>query len=81
MPYRLFLKSDRRPLGEISDAELQFLQDNLEEESLTDTDYALARLTVEFLRGNGMSANLAQILDGALGEADEVEIVFEPSGP
>jgi hypothetical protein len=78
MAYALYLKADHRYLGDISDAELEFLRDNLEEESLTDTDYAISRLTLEYLRGNGMDAKLAALLDGALGEADEVEIEYEP---
>jgi hypothetical protein len=77
MPYALFLKSDNRYLGDIDDAGLQFLQDNLEEESLTDTDYAFTRLTLEYLRGNGLDQQLAKILEEALGENDEVEIVFQ----
>jgi hypothetical protein len=77
MPYALFLKSDNRYLGDIDDAALQFLQDNLEEESLTDTDYAFTRLTLEYLRGNGLDQQLAKILEEALGENDEVEIVFQ----
>jgi processive 1,2-diacylglycerol beta-glucosyltransferase len=76
--YALYTKSDRRFLGDISDEELQFLVDNLEEESLDDTDYDLSRLTLEYLRGNGLSPRLAQLLDGALGDQDDVEIVYEP---
>jgi len=76
MPYALYLKEDRRHLGDISDAELEFLRNNLEEEGLTDTDYAISRLTLEYLRGNGIDAHLAQLLDSALGAADEVEIVY-----
>ena len=78
MPYALYVKADRRYLGDVSDTELEFLRTNLEEESLTDTDYAISRLTLEYLRGNGVDAHLAHLLDGALGEADEVEIVYEP---
>jgi hypothetical protein len=76
--YALTRKSDGTPLGEISDADLQFLQDNLEEESLTDDDYTLTRLTLEYLRENGMGPALASVLEQALGEQDEVEIVYQP---
>ena len=78
--YDLFLKSDGRPLGQVSDEEMQFLIDNLEEESLTDDDYTITRLTVEYLRGNGMGAHLASLLDSALGTADEVEVVYKQRG-
>ena len=76
--YALYVKADHRLIGEISDDELKFLVDNLEEESLEDTDYDLSRLTLEFLRGNGLSPRLAQLLDAALGDQDDVEIVYEP---
>ncbi len=76
--YTLYVKADHRLIGDISDDELKFLVDNLEEESLEDTDYDLSRLTLEYLRGNGLSPRLAQMLDAALGDQDDVEIVYEP---
>ncbi len=76
--YELMRKVDGSPLGEIAEEEMQFLRDNLEEESLTDDDYAISRLTLEYLRGNGLSPRLAQLLQDALGDQDEVEIVYRP---
>ena len=76
--YELMRKADGSPLGEIAEEEMQFLRDNLEEESLTDDDYAISRLTLEYLRGNGLSPHLAQLLQDALGDQDEVEIVYRP---
>ncbi len=75
--YALYIKADHHYLGDISDEELQFLVDNLEEEGINDTDYDLSRLTLEYLRGNGLSPRLAQLLEGALGDQDDVEIVYE----
>ncbi len=75
--YALYVKADHHYLGDISDEELQFLVDNLEEEGINDTDYDLSRLTLEYLRGNGLSPRLAQLLEGALGDQDDVEIVYE----
>ena len=76
--YELIRKFDKANLGEISEDEMQFLRDNLEEESLTDDDYTMSRLTLEYLRGNGLSLHLAQLLDNALGTQDEVEIIYQP---
>jgi len=76
--YELTRKSDQQPLGVISDEEMQFLRDNLEEESLTDDDYTISRLTLEYLRGNGLNPHLAQILETALGGQDDVEIRYQP---
>ena len=75
--YQLIRKSDQQVVGEISAEEMQFLRDNLEEESLTDDDYTFTRLTLEFLRGSGMDAHLAQVLEAALGERDEVEVRYQ----
>lgn len=80
MPYALYLKNDNRYLGDLSDAEFQFLRDNLEEESLTDTDYTISRLTLEYLRGNGLEQHAANLMGAALGDADEVEIVYQSRG-
>jgi len=79
MAYNLYLKQDRRLLGSISDTDYQFLQDNLEEEGISDTDYTISQLMLEFLRGSGLSEALDTLLASALGEADDVEIVFERS--
>jgi hypothetical protein len=76
--YNLYLKSNNQLLGEISDDDLAFLRANLEEESLTDQDYTLTRMTLEYLRGSGLPAHLAEVLERALGQADEVEIVYQP---
>ena len=76
--YDLMRKSDQQPLGTVSEDDMQFLRDNLEEESLTDDDYTITRLTLEYLRGNGMSPQLAQVLETALGAQDEVEIQYRP---
>ncbi len=75
--YALYVKADHRYIGDISDEELQFLVDNLEEEGLEDTDYDLTRLTLEYLRGNGLSPRLSQLLESALGDQDDVEVVYE----
>jgi hypothetical protein len=75
--YALYVKSDHRYLGDISADELKFLVDNLEEEGLDDTDYDLSRLTLEYLRGNGLSPRLSQLLESALGDQDDIEIVYE----
>lgn len=73
----LYLKATNTSLGDITDADFKFLEDNLEEESITDNDYTIDRMTLEYLRGNGLSPSLAQLLEKALGEQDEVEIRFE----
>jgi hypothetical protein len=74
----LYRKSDNLYLGDISKAELQFLADNLEEESLTDTDYNVTRMTLVYLREHGLSSHLDQLIETAMGDQDEVDIVYQP---
>ena len=74
---KLYEKRTRRYLGRISDEELQFLIDNLEEESLTDTDYYISRATLELLKEKGMSEGLAGLIQGAMGQNDDTEISYE----
>ena len=61
-------------LGSVSAEELQFLIDQLEEESDDDTDYYLNRTTVDMLKQHGASAHLSELLERALGDRDGVEI-------
>ena len=74
---KLYEKKTRQYLGRISDEELQFLIDNLEEETLTDTDYYINRATLELLKEKGMSDALAALIEGAMGPNDEAEISYE----
>ncbi len=74
---KLYDKSTNRYLGTISDEELQFLIDNLEEESLTDVDYYINETMLESLKQKGMTENLASLLEAAMGESKEVEIRYE----
>jgi HEAT repeat protein len=73
----LYDKATNSYLGNISDEELQFLIDNLEEENLTDVDYYLDRDTIEMLKEKGMGSNLAGIIEKALGDNDSVEILYK----
>lgn len=73
---KLYEKATNSYLGEISEEELQFLIDNLEEENLTDTDYYIDRDSLEILKERGMSASLAQLIESALGANESVEIMY-----
>jgi len=75
----LYDKSKDVYLGEISDEELQFLMDYLEEEGSTDKDYYIDRATLEFLKEHGISAHLAKLIEDAMGDRGEVEILYRES--
>jgi len=53
-------------LGTITEDELQFLLDSLEEESQEDTDYYIDAATVDMLEDDGAPATLVQMLRGGL---------------
>ena len=67
-------KSTGAALGSVSEDDLQFLVDHLEEEFSEDADYYLDTDTVEMLREAGASPALLGVLEGGLGDAGEVEI-------
>ena len=69
-------KGTNRPLGQISEEQLQYLIDNLEEEWSEDQDYAVTPLLLEYFEGLGADAALVSILREALGDKEEIEIVW-----
>jgi processive 1,2-diacylglycerol beta-glucosyltransferase len=73
----LFEKGTNTPLGSISEDQLQFLMDQLEEESLEDQDYAITSMLVDaFESEGGADPELVSILRTALGGRDEIDIVW-----
>ena len=77
MGITLFDKDSDAEIGRISEDELQFLIDQLEEETLTDRDYFLNPTTLEFLKNNGASVALAKMLDDAIAGKEGVEIRWQ----
>ena len=63
-------------VGELSDEQLDFLVDNLEEEWPEDRDYFINRDMLETLKQRGADATLVQMLTQALGNRDEVDILW-----
>ena len=66
-------------LGEISESDLQFLIDHLEEETSDDRDYYLRPETVALLEERGASAALIELLRAAMGDREGVEIRWQRS--
>jgi processive 1,2-diacylglycerol beta-glucosyltransferase len=58
-------------LGEITDQQLQFLIDQLEEESLEDRDYSITNMEIDFFESMGADASLITTLRQALGSNEE----------
>jgi processive 1,2-diacylglycerol beta-glucosyltransferase len=69
-------KETNKPLGSISEAQLQFLIDQLEEEWAEDRDYAITGMLVDYFASQGADPDLVSTLKDALAGRDEVEIVW-----
>ena len=61
-------------LGTIEDDDLQFLIDDLEEDSPEDRDYYIDSDTIQMLEDDGAPASLITLLRKSLGSQDGVEI-------
>jgi hypothetical protein len=78
-PYRLYDSATKAVLGEITAAQLQFLEDELEEDSETDQDYYIDGATVEMLEAAGADTDLAALLRRALHGRDGLDITWTPA--
>ena len=63
-------------LGNISEEELQFLIDALEEESRTDTDYWINVATIDMLEADSAPAGLIAMLRSALKGREGIDIAW-----
>ena len=61
-------------LGSITEAQLQFLIDQLEEESTDDRDYYINQATLALFEQGGADADLLALLRQALGTREGIEI-------
>jgi hypothetical protein len=63
-----------RQLGTITEHQLKFLIDALEEESTGDNDYYISADTIEMLETDGADADLTGLLRRALGSREGIDI-------
>jgi hypothetical protein len=64
-------------IGEITDTQLAFLVEQLEEEHDEDQDYFIDRETLELLADNDCDPELLVRLEKALGDDDSMNIAWE----
>jgi processive 1,2-diacylglycerol beta-glucosyltransferase len=69
-------KATGKPIGTISEDQLQYLVDQLEEEWLEDRDYAITPLLVTYFESQGEEPELAALLREALAGREEIEVVW-----
>ena len=68
---------ERIILGTISEKQLDFLMENLEEEFEEDEEYLLMQDTIDFLKEQGVDKDLLAMLEKALaGTKDGVDILY-----
>jgi processive 1,2-diacylglycerol beta-glucosyltransferase len=68
---------DGNIIGTLTEAQLQFLVDNMEEESLEDQDYAITPMTLAYFEELGADPALLGMLRQALGSQEELVIRWE----
>ncbi len=64
-------------IGTITDNQLSFLVEQLEEENDDDKDYFIDRDTLELLSDNGADPELLALLEKGMGDDDEMNIAWE----
>lgn len=74
---KVFNKQTNEFIGRISEGDIQFLADHLEEESIHDTDYYIIRDTIESFAQKGASPRLMEVLRGGLRNENSIEIRWE----
>lgn len=72
----LYDKGNDQLIGEIEEDELQFLIDQMEEESTKDQDYSITRMEIAYFAQNGATPHLINLLKQALGDKSEVVILW-----
>jgi hypothetical protein len=75
----LYNKTTGDLLGEIGEDDLQFLIDQMEEESMKDQDYSITNMEISYFTEHGASNELISLLQEALGEQAEVIILWSRS--
>ncbi len=71
---KLYDLSTNALIGEVTEAQFQFLLDNLEEESPDDQDYYLNQATLDMLEGAGGDPDLMAILRQGMGNREDMDI-------
>lgn len=70
-------KDTGQHIGSLSEAELQYLIDELEEEHSEDKDYWLNRTQLQIMKEKGADPAFIAMLESALGGNEDMEVVWE----
>ncbi len=72
--YTLYDAGSGDAIGTLTEKQLQFLIDQLEEESLEDQDYYINVATLDMFESKGADAELMSMLRTAMGARQEMDI-------
>ncbi|MDE0186413.1 MAG: galactosyldiacylglycerol synthase [Candidatus Poribacteria bacterium] len=75
--FRLVDLEHDQEIGIITENQVQFLIENLEEGGIEDQDYYINEETYDFLAENGCEVELLEMLAEALERRDEIDIRYE----
>ena len=75
--YRLFDVDTDEEIGVVTEEQLQFIIDNLEEEGFEDQDYYIDRNTLSFFEEMDCDSELLELLEYALDEQKGINIRYE----
>ncbi len=75
----LYDQSTGTLVGEITEVQLQFMIDQMEEESLEDKDYSITNMEIDYFTEQGADPDLIALLRKALGSKGEVIIRWSRS--
>jgi len=73
----LYVKGSNDLLGSITEAELQYLVDSMEETSPEDRDYFVDQATIDLLADGRATDHLVTLLRKAVGAGDGIEIEWK----
>ena len=74
---KIYDKGTGEFLGRVSQEELAFLKEQLEEEGLADRDYFLRKETIDGFLAEGAPPRLIEVLKGGLRNLPSIEIRWE----
>ena len=74
---KLFDAANGVQIGSLTETQLQFLIDQLEEEDSADEDYFIDADTIDLLEEGGASETLVSILRKAVGDAEGIDVRYE----
>jgi hypothetical protein len=75
---KLYDNENEKEIGLITEPQLEFLVEELADESLDEYTYNINASVISYLEGSGAEPHLLALLRGALGSRTSMELRYEP---